>query len=90
MIRFLYIRIMITEAGGNAADYYGNYANIVDQIGPISHIPLSLDMVEKLEANKLSPDVVSVLYSILDCSRFITFCNELQLFHRNYRLLILR
>ena len=53
---------MITEAGGNAADYYGNYANIVDQIGPISHIPLSLDMVEKLEANKLSPDVVSVLY----------------------------
>ena len=69
MIRFLYIRIMITEAGGNAADYYGNYAKIVDQIGPISHIPLSLDMVEKLEANKLSPDVVSVLYSILDCSR---------------------
>ena len=60
---------MITEAGGNAADYYGNYAKIVDQIGPISHIPLSLDMVEKLEANKLSPDVVSVLYSILDYSR---------------------
>ena len=77
MIRFLYNRIMITEAGGNAADYYGNYAKIVDQIGPISHIPLSLDMVEKLEANKLSPDVVSVLYSILDCSRiyFVMNCN---------------
>ena len=57
---------MITEAGGNAADYYGNYAKIVDQIGPISHIPLSLDMVEKLEGIKLSPDVVSVLYLILD------------------------
>ena len=66
---FLYIRIMITEAGGNAADYYGNYAKIVDQIGPISHIPLSLDMVEKLEGIKLSPDVVSVLYLILDGSR---------------------
>jgi glycosidase len=51
-------RIMITEAGGNAADYYGNYAKIVDQIGPISHIPLSLDMVEKLTANMLSPEVV--------------------------------
>ena len=58
---YLYIRIMITEAGGNAADYYGNYAKIVDQIGPISHIPLSLDMVEKLTANMLSPEVVSLL-----------------------------
>ena len=59
----MYIRIMITEAGGNAADYYGNYAKIVDQIGPISHIPLSLDMVEKLTANMLSPQVVSLLMS---------------------------